>query len=104
MCLGMIRLFLGYSPNHFALSYLLEICDYFNPQVSTFFPRQTEKDIALFKLLGSSYWTLRYSGKNPFSDTDMDLLDERYTDFTFHCNAIVQYELERIENLSNNEI
>lgn len=98
MWLGMIRLFMGYSPNHFSLAYLLEICEYFDPQAGSFFPRQTKEDIALFRLLSSSHWTLRYSGTDQFSDRDMDLLGERYCDFAHHCKELVTNELERIEN------
>jgi hypothetical protein len=97
MCLGMIRLFMGYSPNHFSLAYLLEICDFFDPLTGSFFPRQTKEDITLFRLLSSSYRVLRYSGYDQFSDKDKDLLGKRYVDFSYHCKEIVKNELERIE-------
>ncbi|WP_281227925.1 hypothetical protein [Flavobacterium aquiphilum] len=99
ICLGMIRLFMGYFPNHFALSYLLEICDYINPKASIFFSRLTEQDRNLFQVLSRSYPTLRYCSTDSFSDKDMDLLEERCNDFAQFANNIVKTELERIEKL-----
>lgn len=100
MCLGMLRFFTGYSPNHFSLSYLLELCCYFNSEISAFFPRITEQDRNLFTLLSRSYPSLRYSGEDTFSEEDMNLLQNRYNDFAHFCTSLVKDELERIENLS----
>lgn len=100
MCLGMLRFFTGYSPNHFSLSYLLELCCYFNDEISAFFPRITEQDRNLFTLLSRSYSSLRYSGEDTFSEEDMNLLEERYNDFARFSTSIVKNELERIENLT----
>jgi len=99
ICLGMLRFFTGYSPNHFSLSYLLELCSYFNSEVSTFFPRITEQDRNLFTLLSRSHSSLRYSGEDTFSEEDMNLLQERYNDFARFCMSSVKNELER-ENLT----
>lgn len=101
ICLGMIRLFMGYTPNHFSLAYLLEICQYFDPLAGSFFPRHTKEDITLFRLLSSSHWILRYSADDQFSDKDKDLLSKRYVDFSYHCKEVVKNELERIEKQKN---
>jgi hypothetical protein len=98
ICLGMLRFFTGYSPNHFSLSYLLELCCYFNEEISTFFPRITEQDRNLFTLLSRSYASLRYSGEDTFSEADMNLLQDRYNDFARFCTSLVKNELERIES------
>jgi hypothetical protein len=104
ICLGMIRLFMGYSPNHFSLSYLLEICDHFNPEISSYFPRVTEQDRNLFTILSRSYAQLRYSGADTFSELDMNLLQDRYNDFAGFCTGVVQDELRRTENLISVEL
>jgi hypothetical protein len=98
ICLGMLRFFTGYSPNHFSLSYLLELCCYFNDEISTFFPRITEQDRNLFTLLSRSYASLRYSGEDTFSEEDMNLLQDRYNDFARFCTSLVKNELEQIES------
>lgn len=100
ICLGMLRFFTGYSPNHFSLSYLLELCSYFNDDISTFFPRITEQDRNLFTLLSRTYSSLRYSGEDTFSEEDMNLLQERYNDFARFCTSLVKNELEKIEILT----
>ncbi|MFH7004213.1 hypothetical protein [Flavobacterium bizetiae] len=104
ICLGMIRLFMGYSPNHFALSYLLEICDHFNAEISSYFPRVTEQDRNLFMILSRSYASLRYSGADTFSEEDMNLLQDRYNDFAGFCYTVVKDELARAENLISAEL
>lgn len=104
ICLGMIRLFMGYSPNHFSLSYLLEICDHFNPEISSYFPRVTEQDRNLFTILSRSYAQLRYSGADTFSEVDMNLLQDRYNDFAGFCTGVVQDELRRTEKLMSAEL
>lgn len=104
ICLGMIRLFMGYSPNHFSLSYLLEICDHFNPELSSYFPRVTERDRNLFTILSRSYASLRYSGADTFSELDMNLLQDRYNDFAGFCTAVVKNELGHTENLISAEL
>ncbi len=98
ICLGMLRFFTGYSPNHFSLSYLLELCCCFNEEISKFFPRITEQDRNLFTLLSRSYASLRYSGEDTFSEEDMNLLQDRYNDFARFCTSLVKNELERIES------
>ncbi|WP_286971899.1 hypothetical protein [Flavobacterium sp. UBA4854] len=103
ICLGMLRFITGYSPNHFSLSYLLELCRYFNEEISTFFPRITEQDRNLFTLLSRSHASLRYSGEDTFSEEDMNLLQDRYNDFARFCTSLVKNELERIENLTSVE-
>ncbi|MFD2938510.1 hypothetical protein [Flavobacterium notoginsengisoli] len=104
ICLGMIRLFMGYSPNHFSLSYLLEICGHFNPEISSCFPRVTEQDRNLFTILNRSYASLRYSGADTFLEKDMELLQDRCNDFGSFCTAVVKDELARIENLISAEL
>jgi hypothetical protein len=104
ICIGMIRLFMGYSPNHFSLSYLLEICDHFNPEISSYFPRVTEQDRNLFTILSRSYASLRYSGADTFSELDMNLLQDRYNDFAGFCTGVVKDELRRTENLISVEL
>jgi hypothetical protein len=98
ICLGMLRFFTGYSPNHFSLSYLLELCCCFNDEISTFFPRITEQDRNLFTLLSRSYASLRYSGEDTFSEEDTNLLQDRYNDFARFCTSLVKNELEQIES------
>ncbi|MDI5886468.1 hypothetical protein [Flavobacterium yafengii] len=97
-CLAMIRLFLGYTPNHFSLVYLLDICKHFNPQTGDFFPARTEQDILLLKILCQSTLTLRYSGDDNVDYQDMDLLEARCNEFVSHADTIVRKELERIQS------
>lgn len=97
-CLGMLKLFLGYTPNHFALSYLLELCESFAPSAGKFFPRNSAEDKRLFKILSRYSWTLRYSGDDVIDFEDMSLLQTRCNDFTDYAQEVIQKELKRIQD------
>lgn len=96
-CLGMLKLFLGYTPNHFALGYLLELCEYFAPSAGKFFPRSSAEDKRLFKILSRYSWTLRYSGDDDVDFEDMSVLQTRCNDFAEYAQEVIQKELERIQ-------
>lgn len=97
-CLGMLKLFLGYAPNHFALSYLIELCEYFAPSAGKFFPRNSAEDKRLFKILSRYTWTLRYSGDDDIAFEDMSLLQTRCNDFADYAQEVIQKELKRIQD------
>lgn len=82
-CLGLIRLFLGYTPNHFSLPFLLELCTYFTPLTAELFPRMTDKDKELFKLLSVSHNELRYGLVGNVAHHDYEVLRNK-------CMAFVE--------------
>ena len=98
VCLGMLKLFLGYTPNHFALGYLLELCEYFAPAAGKFFPRNSDEDKRLFKNLSRYSWTLRYSGDDDVDFEAMSLLQTRCNDFADYAQEVIQRELKRIQD------
>jgi len=104
-CLAMIRLFLGYSPNYFSISYLLEICEHFSPEIANFFPTRTESDLRILKQLSRQPWTLRYSGKDIVSTDEMELLEGRCNEFVDHVHTLVNKALEDMQekNISENQ-
>jgi len=102
-CLAMIRLFLGYSPNYFSISYLLEICEHFSPEIANFFPTRTESDLRILKQLSRQPWTLRYSGKDSVSTDEMELLEGRCNDFVAYVHTLVNKALEDMQGMDKSE-
>jgi len=80
-CLGLIRLHLGYTPNHFSLSFLFELCEYFSPLSEMLFPRETDKDKALFRLLSLSPNDLRHGTVDDVAHHDYEVLRNRCMEF-----------------------
>jgi hypothetical protein len=84
VCLGLIEVFMGYRPVHFALGYLFDLCGNFTPLVADIFPRHTTEEKGLFKLLASNPALLRHRSQE-LSLTDIELLQRRTA--TLHQSA-----------------
>jgi len=95
-CLSLIRVFTGYTPNHFALEYLFLLCEYFTTLTADFFPRQTLEDKSLFKLLKLQPSTLRFSKFNDINYVHYQLTQERCSEFIKQADIIIQNEMERL--------
>jgi hypothetical protein len=101
-CLGLIRLFLGYMPNHHNLSFLFELCEYFTPLTAELFPRQTQKDKELLKVLSGHTTSLRYGFVDDVPSHDYEVLNNRYYEFVERADKLAVIELERLEKLNEN--
>lgn len=95
-CLSLIRVFMGYTPNHFALGYLFGLCEYFTTITADFFPRQTKEEKALFNLLKQQPNGLRFSRANYISYLQYDLLEERCGAFKRQADLLIQNEMDRL--------
>ncbi|WP_136669397.1 hypothetical protein [Flavobacterium sp. H122] len=96
-CLGLIRVFLGYMPNHFSLPFLFELCDYFTHLTAEIFPRVTDKDKELFKILSGRTTSLRYGFIDDVAYHDYEVLSNRYNEFVERADKLATSELERLE-------
>ncbi len=101
-CLGLIRLFLGYMPNHHNLSFLFELCEYFTPLTAELFPRETQKDKELLKILSGHTTSLRYGFIDDVPTHDYEVLNNRYYEFVERADKLAATELERLERLNEN--
>ncbi len=54
ICLSLIRVFIGYTPNHFALEYLFSLCEYFATITADFFPDKPLKTNPYLNFLSNS--------------------------------------------------
>lgn len=102
-CLSLIRVFLGYSPNHFSLGHLFTLCEYFTTITADFFPRKTQEDKSMFKLLKQQPSALRFSKANDAEYLYYQLLEERCCKFKNQANVLVQKELNRLVKIENEE-
>ncbi|RKS01694.1 hypothetical protein [Flavobacterium sp. 102] len=96
-CLGLIRIFLGYMPNHFSLPYLFELCEYFTPMTAEIFPRKTDKDRELLRILSGRTTSLRYGPVDDVAYHDYEVLSNRYNEFVERADKLAAAELERLE-------
>ena len=96
ICLGLIRLFLGYRPNHFSLKYLLELCAYFSPLASIFLRNETDYDNALLKLLTSGVTDLRFGSIEELPQQDYMVLKQRSLEFISKATLVATEEIHRL--------
>ena len=89
-CLGLIRLVLGYRPNHFSLPYLLELCDFCSPHHHTAFPRHNEKDKTLLKLLSSHLDQWHANDFTEIAQQDYETLQTRCLTFIEQCKTTAE--------------
>lgn len=95
-CLGLIRLFLIYRPDHYALGFLLDLCDLFSPLTANIIPRETEEDIKLFRLLSTHPFMLRQGYVDNIIDTDIGILYNRCSHFITTAISLFQIELQSL--------
>lgn len=99
LCLGLIHTFLGYRPHHFALGYLLELCDLFTPIASALFPRKTKQELAFLKPLFRSINDRRHIKTIGKTTPQLPLLEERCTTFYEQALRAVDTELQRLKSV-----
>lgn len=101
ICLSLIRVFMGYTPNHFGLEHLFNLCEYFTTITADFFPRITQEDKSMFKLLKQQPSTLRFSKANDVSYLYYELLEERCGKFKNQAEILIEKELSRQNQIEN---
>ncbi len=101
LCLGLIFVFLGYRPNHFALGYLFDLCDLFTPLASDFFPRKAKEEAAIFKELCRHASQLRHSSLRFQYGNNTMLLERRCKSFYKSAVQLGEEEIERIDKGNN---
>lgn len=101
-CLGLIRVFLGYMPNHFSLPYLFELCEYFTPLTAEIFPRTTDKDKELLRILSGRTTSLRYGYIDDVPHHDYEVLNNRYYEFVDRADKLAIAQLESLEPTKKN--
>ncbi len=101
ICLSLIRVFAGYTPNHFALEYLFNLCEYFTTITADFFPRQTLEDKSIFKLLKQQPNTLRFSKTNDVDYLYYQVVEERCKNFKNQAEILIQNEIDQLNEVKN---
>ncbi|TDE43187.1 hypothetical protein E0I26_11265 [Flavobacterium rhamnosiphilum] len=102
-CLSLIRVFMGYAPNHFSLDHLFNLCEYFTTITTDFFPRKTEEDLSMFKLLKQQPSALRFNKANDVDYLYYPLLEERCCKFKNQADVLTQKELDRLKQIESEE-
>lgn len=100
IALGLIRVFLGYSPREFGLKYLMQLCCYFTALPQEVFPQNDENDIRLYKMLCAPADMLLHWTKLDAAETDFEVLLERTELFLDKAKEIETLELNRLKTLT----
>jgi hypothetical protein len=99
LALGLLRVFLGYTPNEFGLKYLLQLCGNFTDLPSQLFHQQTPEAIRRYKMLCAPTSMLNHWTRLNAAEQDFVWLLDVSQQFLEHANAIALSELNRLEFL-----
>ena len=96
IALGLIRVFLGYTPNEFGLKFLLQLCQHFTDLPEKMFAQNTENGIRLYKMLCAPanmlfHWTRIYA-----TEEDFTVLLDGSLRFLDGAEVLAATELERL--------
>ena len=97
-CLGLIRVFLGYTPNYFSLGFLIDLCGFFTSLPNQFFPRISEEDKRLFRMINTHPSSMRFNYEWEVNYTDMDFLSGRCSEFMRLAGELADKELVRLKS------
>lgn len=100
IALGLLRVFLGYTPREFGLKYLLQLCGNFTTLPEQVFAKDTENDISLYKMLCAPAGMLLHWTRLNAAESDFEVLLERCEAFLDKANALAETELNRLKTLS----
>jgi len=98
LALGLIRVFMGYTPNEFSLKYLLLLCGHFTKLPTDIFSNQSELEIKRHKMLCAPPSMLRYWYRLNAEEEDYMWIFNACQNFYKQANSIAIEELERLEN------
>ena len=98
IALGLIRVFLGYTPNEFGLKYLLQLCGHFTDLPSQLFHQQTPEAIRRYKMLCAPTSMLNHWTRLNTAEQDFVWLLDACTAFLKQATELVASELQRLEN------
>lgn len=100
IALGLIRVFLGYTPREFGLNYLLQLCGNFTDLPQQVFAYSTKNDIRLYKMLCAPAGMLLHWTKLNADESDFEVLLERCEVFLDKANELATIELNRLKTLT----
>ena len=98
LALGLLRVFLGYTPNEFGLKYLLQLCGHFTVLPSQLFHQQTPEAIRRYKMLCAPTSMLNHWTRLNAAEQDFLWLLDACTAFLQLATELVAPELQRLEN------
>jgi len=98
IALGLLRVFLGYTPNEFGLKYLLQLCGNFTDLPMQLFHQQTPEAIRRYKMLCAPTAMLNHWTRLNAAEQDFLWLLDTSISFLQLASELVTPELQRLEN------
>jgi hypothetical protein len=98
--LGLIRVFLGYTPNDYRLKFLLELCGHFTALPVQIFPNETPLQQKRYKMLCAPPSMLRHWSRLEADEADFLSLLDACSEFLKNATLLIAAELDRLEMLT----
>ena len=97
--LGLIRMFLGYTPNEFGLNYLLQLCGHFTDLPTQVFDRETPEAVKRYKMLCAPPSMLLHWTRLDADEEDFEILLDNCQSFLDRAGVVATVELNRLQTL-----
>lgn len=94
LALGLIKVFMGYSPNEFGLKYLLQLCEHFTDLPTQVFDRETPEAVKRYKMLSAPPGILIHCTRLNADESDFEILLDNCQRFLDGSAVLVATELE----------
>lgn len=98
ICLGLIRILSGYTPNTHGLRFLLDLCGHFTPLPGECFPQHGEANLRRFKRLCAPPSMLRHWVHLEAPEADFLILYENTREFLKQATGLAKSELQKMNN------
>jgi hypothetical protein len=96
VALGLVRVFLGYTPNCHALRFLFGLCGQFTGLVEGVFPQDDTGSLRRYKMLCAPVAMLRHWERLGAAEEDFDLLEKGCVTFLAEARKV---SFEKIDGL-----
>ena len=98
VCLGLIRVLMGYTPANHTLRYLMELCTHFTDLPQQLFPQNDEASVMRFKRLLAPPSMLRHWDRLEVPDEDFTILYDTCKAFLKQARTLATTKLAGLEN------
>ncbi|MEN3324941.1 hypothetical protein VP395_14475 [Mariniflexile soesokkakense] len=99
ICLGLLYAFWEFKPQHYSLSYMLDLCSHFTNLPQTMFPKETYGLHRMHYILCNVQNIIRFKTNNEFSDRDSDKAYNRCEQFFEKAMDIGNKQMEELKKI-----
>ncbi|WP_270089254.1 hypothetical protein [Sphingobacterium sp. SYP-B4668] len=100
ICLGLITVFLGYTPKSINLNYLIELCLSITPLPNVVFCLDSKNEATLFRTLAEVQNTFSFNPKYKVNGSNLFILEDRINIFIEQTHKLVTSQIKDLQEIA----